>query len=34
MGVSNLLKVVTRQHGGWGLNSRPLSQQFDALAMH
>ena len=32
MGVNNLPKVATRQRGGWGSNSRPLSHQFDALA--
>jgi len=31
-GVNNLPKVVTRQCGGQGSNSRPLSHQSDALA--
>jgi len=30
--VNHLPKVVTRQHSGWGSNSRPLSHQSDALA--
>ena len=33
MGVNNLPKVVTRQRGGQGSNSRPLSHQSDALAI-
>ena len=32
MDVNNLPKVVTRQRGGRGSNSRPLSHQSDALA--
>jgi len=32
VGVNNLPKVVTRQHGGRGSNSRPLSHQSDTLA--
>ena len=32
MGVNNLPKIDTLQHSGWGLNSRPLSHQSDALA--
>ena len=32
MGVNNLANVVTRQRGGRGSNSRPLSHQSDALA--
>jgi len=31
-GCENLPKVVTRQHGGRGLNSRPLSHEPDVLA--
>jgi len=33
MGVKNLPKVVTRQHGDRGSNLRPLSHQSDALAI-
>jgi len=29
--MNNLPKVATRQHGGWGSNSRPLSHQFNDL---
>jgi len=32
MGVNNLPKVVTRQLGGRGSNSRPLGHQPNALA--
>ena len=32
MGVNNLPKVVTRQRGGRGSNSRPLNHPSDALA--
>jgi len=32
MGVNDLPKVVTWQHGGRVFNSRPLSHQSDALA--
>ena len=31
--MNNLPKVVTRQRGGQGSNSRPLSHQSDALAI-
>ena len=32
MGVNNLPKVIARQRGGRGSNSRPLSHQSDTLA--